>query len=232
MLAAVLYDLDGTLLDIDLDVFFSDYFRALGPAVARASAGELDAQSGMRAVLAATEAMCASTDRSTNREVFERTFFALTGVDLAAPDPSAHIARFYEEEFPVLGAAHRPKPGGAAAVHAARKRGLKVALATNPLFPRAAIVERLRWAGLSEDIFDVITSYECMHACKPAEGYFLHTAELLGVDAADCLMVGDDDALDMPAASVGMRTYYVGDRAPRDGGLDDLARALESGALD
>lgn len=232
MLAAVLYDLDGTLLDIDLDAFFNDYFHALGPTISRASDGLLDPQAGLQAVIAATEAMCASTNRSTNQEVFEETFRSLTGIDLGAREPSAVIANFYELEFPALGSAHRPKPGGVAAVQAARDAGLKVALATNPLFPRAAIVERLRWAGLHEDLFDVITSYEVMYACKPAGDYFLHTADLLGVRAEHCLMVGDDAALDMPAASVGMRTYHVAEGAQRDGGLEDLARLIATGALD
>jgi len=43
-------------------------------------------------------------------------------------------------------------------------------------------------------------------------------------------MVGDDRALDMPAADVGMRTYYVGadESAPADmrGSLDELADLL------
>ncbi len=33
---------------------------------------------------------------------------------------------------------------------------------------------------------------------------------MLGVAPATCLMVGDDRALDMPAADLGMRTFYVG----------------------
>jgi len=159
VLAAILYDLDGTLLDIDLDLFFRDYFRALGPVIVQASEGRVDADSGLRAITAATEAMCASTDLRTNQAVFESAFQEMTGVDLGAAYPAQRIARFYAEEFPALGASHGPRLGGVEAVHAARDAGFKVALATNPLFPRAAILERMRWANLSPDWFDVITSY-------------------------------------------------------------------------
>lgn len=231
MITAILFDLDGTLLDIDLNRFFDDYFGALGPVIASASAGELDARSGLDAVMAATEAMCRSTDARTNQEVFEEHFSALTGIDLAAPASADEIARFYAEEFPTLGVAHKPRSGGVAAVRAAHSAGLRVALATNPLFPRAAILERMRWAGVSPDWFEVITTYEVMRACKPDARYFLQTAQMLGVEAEHCLMVGDDALLDLPAAATGMKTFFVGEGPQPDGDLDDLARIIESGKL-
>jgi FMN phosphatase YigB (HAD superfamily) len=33
---------------------------------------------------------------------------------------------------------------------------------------------------------------------------------MLGLEPGDCVMVGDDRVLDMAAADVGMRTFYVG----------------------
>ena len=84
------------------------------------------------------------------------------------------------------------------------------AVATNPIFPLAAIKERIRWAGLHDIAFDAVTSYEHMTACKPLPGYFAETAAMLGVEADRCLMVGDDRTLDMAAADIGMRTFYCG----------------------
>ena len=162
--------------------------------------------------------MCEPHAGRTNRDVFHERFRALTGVDLDEPETAGAVTRFYAEVFPTLQRTHGPRPGGSAAVGAAREAGLAVALATNPIFPRAAIDERMRWAGLRQEWFDLVTSYENMHACKPASDYFAQTAELLGVRPDECLMVGDDPNLDLAADRIGMSTYYVGDadRCHRD----------------
>jgi FMN phosphatase YigB (HAD superfamily) len=69
-----------------------------------------------------------------------------------------------------------------------------------------------------------------MHACKPHAAYYLEIAEMLAVEPEDCLMVGDDPTLDMPASAVGMMTYFVGDapgvRADLFGDLDALSEML------
>jgi HAD superfamily hydrolase (TIGR01549 family) len=115
-------------------------------------------------------------------------------------------------------------------VVAARNLGLRVAVATNPIFPRIAVDHRIAWAGLDGIDFDLVTTYEHMRACKPQADYFVQVADELDVDPAECLMVGDDPRLDMPAADVGMRTFYVGsgNRVAADyrGTLTDLAALL------
>jgi FMN phosphatase YigB (HAD superfamily) len=69
-----------------------------------------------------------------------------------------------------------------------------------------------------------------MHAAKPHPAYFLEVAALLGVDAGCALMVGDDRVLDMTAADVGMRTFYVGGgsapAADFTGSLEDVVALL------
>lgn len=229
MLRAVLFDLDGTLLDIDLDAFLRAYFTALGPALATVSG--TDAHSALGAVMSGTDAMCAPHSGVTNRAVFNDRFRELTGTNLADPHATAVIARFYAEQFPRLQHGHGPRRGGAQAVAAALDCGLKTALATNPIFPIEAIRERMRWAALDESWFDYVTSYEAMEACKPLPAYFRQTATALGVEPGECLMVGDDPVLDLSAAKVGMETFFVGrasaaSEGHRSGSLTDLAEYL------
>jgi HAD superfamily hydrolase (TIGR01549 family) len=232
VLRAVLFDLDGTLLDIEVDRFLRDYFAVLGPAIADATQDRVSAPQGLQAVMRSTEAMCADATERTNRDVFEGHFRELTGADLSAQPAAKRIEEFYRDEFPRLRRAHGPRPGAISAVEAARDSGLRIALATNPIFPLAAIRERMRWAELDESWFEVITSYESMHACKPDGRYFEHVARMLGVPPTDCLMVGDDAQLDLPAEITGMRTFYVGPDAggilTASGDLVDVRRELES----
>ncbi|MDZ4170352.1 MAG: HAD family hydrolase [Coriobacteriia bacterium] len=208
MIHAVLFDLDGTLLDIDLQGFLREYFALLGPELARLV--HTDEKTALEAVMQATAAMCEPHVGRTNRSVFEEHFLKLTGADLADPVTRSTLATFYESSFPSLKAGNGPRDGAASAVAATRGHGLKCALATNPIFPYAAVAERVRWAGFSPDQFDLVTSYENSEACKPLPHYFRQIAELLGVAPDACLMVGDDPMLDMAAADVGMRTFYVG----------------------
>lgn len=228
VIRAVLFDLDGTLLDIDLGVFLSDYFAALGPVLSGLTG--LTEPGSLEALNDATRAMLAGHAGQTNEAVFNERFLRTTGTDLAERSARERVSEFYRTEFPKLKHEHGPRAGAAEAVDAARSAGLKVALATNPIFPCAAVLERLAWTGIPRDAFDVVTSYENCDACKPQERYFTAIAEALGVSPLECLMVGDDAQLDLPAARSGMQTYYVGPETVavdgRHGTLFELARQL------
>lgn len=221
---AVLFDLDGTLLDIRLGDFIRRYFRALADS-ASGRYGGLDLAA---AVSASTEGMMAPHPGVTNRDTFYADFLERTGIDLGQDWP--FFESFYREVFPTLREDATPSKGARRALETARARGLRVAVATNPIFPRIAVHHRLAWAGIDLGEVDVITTYETMHACKPDPAYFRETAEMLEVEPAECLMVGDDRFLDLAAADVGMRTFYVGPdedaRADYRGSLDDLAALL------
>lgn len=223
----VLFDLDGTLLDIDLDTFLARYFGALGPVVADVI-GTHDHRAALDAVMGATQAMMTSHPGMTNQQVFDVRFAEMTGADIRTSFQV--LDDFYAKVFPALGEGMGPNEGAREAVAAARDLGLKVAVATNPIFPAVAVRERLRWAGLGDVAFDVVTTYENMHACKPDPDYFHETAELIGAAAEDCVMVGDDPSLDMPAAATGMFTFYVGDsgqpHGTARGSLLDFAELL------
>jgi FMN phosphatase YigB (HAD superfamily) len=224
----ILFDLDGTLLDIDIGSFLDRYFSALARAMAPLTDGEESLREAMKALNVATHAMMLPHPGRTNQDVFTEEFRALTGIDI---DENADVfSRFYAEEFPLLGDGYGPAPGAREAVETALSLGLKVAVATNPIFPLAAVEHRMVWATLSDLPVHTITTYETMHACKPLPAYFVETAERIGAAPERCLMVGDDQELDLPAAATGMKTYYVGPEPEVDadftGDLHGLVEAL------
>ena len=225
---AVLFDLDGTLLDLDLDAFLLRYFAALERAAAPLAPTAGGTGSFMSAIGESTRAMMKRHPGRTNQSVFDEEMLRRTGVDMRTQWPV--FEAFYTDVFPGLADTAGPAPGAQRAVFAARALGLRVAIATNPIFPRVAVDHRLAWAGLHGSDADVVTTYEQMESCKPYPEYFLQTASLLGVAPQDCLMVGDDPVLDLPARTVGMRTYYVGPRtdvlADYRGDLHGLANLL------
>ena len=89
--------------------------------------------------------------------------------------------------------------------------GLKVALATNPIFPKVATESRIRWAGLEPEDFELYTSYENIGYCKPNPDYYREIVKRLGVEPEQCLMVGNDVSEDMVAETVGMKVFLLTD---------------------
>jgi len=215
----VLFDLDGTLLDVELREFLGRYFHALDTTLSPHFPG-IDL---VPAVLAATEMMQRSHHGRTNQRTFVDAFRERTGVDLERHWPL--FDDFYRDVFPTLGNGYGPVAGAKEAIAAARELGWKVAIATQPIFPRAAITHRLAWAGLDAADFDLVTTYEFMNACKPDPVYFHQVCDGIGCRPADCVMVGDDPTTDMGAAGIGISTFFVGhgdSPSPRSGTMLDV----------
>ena len=100
-------------------------------------------------------------------------------------------------------------PEAAEAVRAIRDMGLRVVLATNPVFPPIATESRIRWAGLEPSDFEFYTTYANSAYAKPRLGYYEEIAKRLGLDPTECLMVGNDTDDDMVAEKLGMKVYLL-----------------------
>jgi hypothetical protein len=92
-----------------------------------------------------------------------------------------------------------------------------LAIATNPLFPLAAIHQRMHWAGLPPDEipFSVVSAYEAFHFAKPNPAYFAEVLGRMGWPEGPVVMVGDDIERDLPGSvALGLPTYWIN---PSDG---------------
>ena len=92
-----------------------------------------------------------------------------------------------------------------------KEHGVKVYLATNPIFPRVGTMNRIRWAGIDAEDFEVITTYETYHYCKPNPKYFQEVMEEFRLNPKECLMVGNDVQEDLTIRSLGVKTYLLTD---------------------
>lgn len=203
----VLFDLDGTLLPMDLDLFLDKYFKALTMRFGKV----VEPGHFIKSLYASTMEMVKSNDPSlSNEQVFMRDFFQR--VPLNQNEAMPEFDDFYRTEFPKLKDQIELKLEGWKAkdvMEAVFAKGYNVVIATNPLFPLMAIEERLRWVGLGDYPYKLVTSYEVMHFCKPNPNYFQEICERIKVDPQECLMVGNDMEEDLPASTLGMKTYIV-----------------------
>lgn len=204
VLEAVLFDLDGTLLQVDSEEFMAEYLKAISRAVAPV----VDPARFVKALMAGTGVMMAGRDGSlTNAEAFWADFRPRLEDCIEALMPV--IDDFYSTKFNALSWVARPCHGARQAVQAAVGRGLRIALATNPVFPLPAVRSRMAWAGVEDLPWEFVTCYEEMHFCKPYPGFYREIARRLGLSPEKCLMVGNDAGEDLAASAVGMRTYLV-----------------------
>jgi FMN phosphatase YigB (HAD superfamily) len=207
MIRCILFDLDDTLLTTNLDAFLPGYFSALS--------GRLSAfvppKVLIDALMASTRLMADAHDPSlTNQQVFDADFFPRIGLAESLLRPI--FEEFYRDDFPRLRALTSPRLGAREVVEAAFRCCRRVVIATQPVFPLAAIQQRMDWAGVSGLPYRLITSYENMRTCKPMPGYYLEIASVLDCPPEDCLMVGNDLDQDItPAQRAGMATYWVTD---------------------
>jgi FMN phosphatase YigB (HAD superfamily) len=127
---------------------------------------------------------------------------------------------FYENEFDGVKAVCGCNPQAAETVGWLKNRGLRVALATNPIFPAVATLKRMRWAGFSERDFELYTTYENSSYCKPNPAYYLEVAKRLSVRPEECLMVGNDAEEDLAAREAGMDVFLLTDCLINRRGVD------------
>ena len=216
-LEAILFDLDDTLLVNSMENFIPAYFRALTGYVAHL----IPPERLISELLRGTRAMEANDGTGpTNEQAFAAAFYPALEYERATLEPT--FERFYTEEFPKLQDLTRTLPEARPLVEWAFERGLQVAIATNPLFPRSPTEQRLDWANVPVTEFDyaLVTTYENMHATKAHPAYYEEILTRLGRQPGECLMVGDDWGRDIaPAASVGIPVYWVtetGEPPPAD----------------
>ncbi len=212
---AILFDLDGTLVPMDQDVFVNDYFKRISTKLA--SHG-YEPNKFIETIWKGTYAMIKNTGDRCNEDVFWDYAVMVYGNKILNDKPL--FDEFYEQEFDKVKLVCGFNPKAAQTVHKLKNRGYKVALATNPIFPERATRWRINWAGLEPTDFEFYTTYENINCCKPNPAYYIEVAKRIGVPPEECLMVGNDVGDDMVAQSVGMKVFLLTDCLINSSGED------------
>ncbi|MBE6932433.1 MAG: HAD family hydrolase [Ruminococcaceae bacterium] len=205
-LTAVLFDLDGTLLPMDQDIFINAYFRGIAAKLAPMG---YDPKELINAIWGGTIAMIKNNGEKNNEEVFWDYFCGIYGENAREDEP--HFAAFYETEFQKVQEVCGFDPNAAKTVRSLKERGIRVILATNPIFPAIATQSRIRWAGMEPADFELITTYENIGRSKPYPAYYEEILRRQNLRAEECLMVGNDVRDDMVAEKLGMKVFLLTD---------------------
>lgn len=214
MIKTVLFDLDGTLLPLFQEDFVKVYFGLLCKKLAPLGYPPDDT---VKAVWAGTKGMAKNDGSAINEEIFWKVFREMHK-DL--PDAKPYCDEFYTNEFDGVRSVLKYEVSRRALIDKLKASGLRLVLATNPVFPTDAFRTRLKWVGLDYSDFEYITDYSNSRFCKPNPAYYKEILDKLSLDAAQCLMIGNNVTEDMAAAQTGMNVFLVPEFLENPGQLD------------
>ena len=205
-ITTVLFDLDGTLLPMDQELFLKAY---LGGLCKKLAPFGYDPKAVTDGIWKGTGAMVQNDGSRRNEEAFWEVFCGLLGEDCRKDEPI--FEDFYRNEFQKVADVCGKNPAAKGLIDRLKARNLRLVLATNPLFPAIATQSRTRWAGLEPEDFLYITTYENSSCCKPNPDYYREILDKLGLRPEECVMVGNDVQEDGAAAQLGMPVFVLTD---------------------
>jgi FMN phosphatase YigB (HAD superfamily) len=225
-LGAVLFDLDNTLIRFSEREFFEAYVSR----VSQVFTDIIPPDVFISRLLLSTQALMGNHGAMSNAEHFLRSF-TVDFEDLREVIWNRFMA-FYDGEYDQFRGLMTVPDGGRETVLHLKERGVKVVVASNPIWPLKAQLKRLSWAGLADLEFDLVAHLENMSYCKPQIEFYRDVCARIGESPNECLMVGNDPVNDMVVATIGMRTYLVTDETAGGDSALELSRTLQSGAPD
>ena len=193
--AAVLWDMDGTLIDSE----------PVWAVSLRAVAGELGGTFSDRALDSLVGA-----DLATTVDVM----LAEVGLPATPEDVARVGALLLARTAALFVDGLEWRPGARAALRAVRAAGIPTALVTNSVRQLA----ELALDGIGRSYFDVTVCGDEVPAVKPAPDPYLRAAELLGVPIADCVAVEDSPDGALSAERAGAAVLVVPSEVPVPGG--------------
>lgn len=209
MLKAVLFDLDGTLLPMDEEKFTNGYFELLSSYLEKVG---YEKQKLISTVWACTKRMIKNDGEFSNEEVFWEEFFSVYG-DEKLKD-KAQFDDFYKTDFEKTVKFCGLNPLARETVVFARSLAIKTVLASNPLFPRGAMLTRAGFVGLKEQDFDYVSNYSNSSFCKPNPLFYKQILDKMQLNADEVIYFGNSEKEDyIPATSIGIKCYLVGENA-------------------
>ncbi len=212
---AVMFDLDGTLLPMDQEIFLNAY---MGKLAAHMAPYGYEPETLVKSIWASTMAVIKADGSLSNEDKFWQTITSICGEQVKRDMPI--FEEFYQDKFQEISNVCGNDPEANQVVKFLRDKGITLILATNPVFPAVATNSRIKWAGLDREDFSLVTTYENSHFCKPNIKYYVEILDKMGLDPRECLMVGNDVAEDMIAATLGMEVFLVTDCLINSKGLD------------
>lgn len=213
----VLFDLDGTLLPMDYDLFMKLYFHHIGDYFKNL----LEPKLLMKYIMESTEVMIKEKSNRTNEEKFMNHFQTLIDGDINQYKEMFY--QFYNSSFKQVQASTYPSSEMRKAVDLLLEKGYQIAIATNPLFPMTANEKRIQWAGFDPSEFIYISCFEDSSYTKPHLEYYQGVLDKMNKKPEECYMIGNDIFDDLSSKHLGIETYLITNHVVNHRNLENTA---------
>jgi FMN phosphatase YigB (HAD superfamily) len=220
LLKAVLFDLDNTLISFDEREFFEAYI----PRISTVFSDLMPPETLITKLLLSTQMLVNNKGQMSNVEYFMSSFSE--GYEGCKEEIWKRFTKFYETEFDQFQALVSVTLGVREVFVKLKKMGVKLVIASNPIWPQIVQMKRLSWAGLGDWNFELVTHIENMSYCKPHIEYYLEICQKINEKPEGCLMVGNDPVNDLVVAKIGMKTFLVTDGSEFDGSELELSKSI------
>ena len=204
----LLFDIDGTLLPLDQEVFTATFVRLACEFFANDPVGGKHLPEYM------TE--CVRSIVENDGSVTDETRFWTT-METFLPGKSVSVrksfVRFYETAFQAAKNVSRPDPRIPSLLRKWKAEGYAMYVVSSPIFPRFVQDMRLAWTGFPdpEELFSDVTCSENASYGKQNPAFYLEFCERNSLKPEDCLMIGNDADEDGAAAETGMPVFLLTD---------------------
>lgn len=199
----IFFDLDGTLLPMNMKEFEETYVKALCD-----NFEDLNPKLIGQVLYQGIEAMYKNTGNKTNEEVFIETF---NSSGLSFEKYRERFEKFYEEKFDSLKKVCQPTSISKRIIDTLKNKGYTICIATNPLFPQIATYKRLSWIGINPSDVSLVTTYENSSYTKPNYKYYIEILRKLNLDPNETIMFGNDVLEDGSSMKAGIDAVIVVD---------------------
>ncbi|MBZ6075813.1 phosphoglycolate phosphatase [Microvirga puerhi] len=204
---AILFDLDGTLVDSARDLQSATNALLAGEGLREISLGETKAMVGDGVTKLVERALLATGGDVTRLAALTRRF-----LEIYEANPARHT---------------RSYPGVQGVLEDLHRCGLRLGVVTNK--PLVATMDILKALGLA-DFFGVVVAGDVLAERKPHPAPLLHALERLDISPGEALMVGDNYHDVQAARAAGMRiiavTYGYSHKPHSDLGADALIATM------
>ena len=129
----VLFDLDGTLLPMDQDVFVQTYFGLLAKNLSNYG---YEPKKLIESIWLGTKSMIMNDGKHTNEKVFWNTMSNIYGPNVI--NDESKFESFYINDFPLVKNSCGYDKRANEVIKFLKSKGYRLILATNPIFPRIA----------------------------------------------------------------------------------------------
>ncbi len=201
----IMFDLDGTLLSIDMKEFEQIFYKSLS----KFFRDIVSAEDFMKIIYGSMKTVIENREKRTNEDVLMEALKERVLDDF--PLYEKKFDEYYSSDFSLIKEAVTIRPEITEATDLLKEKGYELVIATNPIFPKIANEQRIAWSGVNRDHFSYVSYLELNHYTKPNVAYYEEILESIKKQPEECMMVGNDVLEDMAAKKIGITTYLITD---------------------